>query len=472
MREQMVRGRDGRPRRSVGVMTTLAITVLIMASVPASSTPAPGAAETTVRYSPISASISNPERGLYHHTGDCDDDAFDQAELTAYRVEEHVNLVMCLFYLRDLTAEPIPASTLAFFDQQAQTVRAAGLKMIVRFAYTDTSAADAPLSQVLAHIDQLEPLLRSNSDVIHVIQSGFVGRWGEGYYTQNYGNQGNISTTDWANRKAIVDALLSAVPNTRMVQVRTPRMKRTMYGPTPVSSSQAYGGSPRARVGHHNDCFLASTSDQGTYTNPAVEYPYLDSDTTYVVMGGETCAVNPPRSDCPTAMSELTRFHYNYLNTDYRPEVLQRWSDQGCLGQVERRLGYRFSLTTGRFATTVQRGGSLPVQISIRNTGFATPHNPRPVWLVLRRTTPTKATFRVRLDTDPRRWAAGATTTVSQSIPISSTAPTGTFELLLSLPDPTGSLGNRAAYAIRFANVDTWEPSTGLNKLLAAVVVQ
>ena len=51
-------------------------------------------------------------------------------------------------------------------------------------------------------------------------------------------------------------------------------------------------------IGHHNDCFLASDTDFGTYVDVTTEYPYLEQDTTYVSMGGETCALNPPRFVC------------------------------------------------------------------------------------------------------------------------------------------------------------------------------
>ena len=45
-------------------------------------------------------------------------------------------------------------------------------------------------------------------------------------------------------------------------------------------------------AGHHNDCFLASSDDFGTYDDKSVEYPYMQDDTKYAVMGGETCAVS------------------------------------------------------------------------------------------------------------------------------------------------------------------------------------
>ncbi|KAB8194862.1 DUF4832 domain-containing protein [Nonomuraea phyllanthi] len=423
----------------------------------------------TVTYTPSTDTFANPERGLYHHTGDCDKNDFSLATLQDYRVNQHISLVMCVFYLSEFRAGPISQAALAQLQQQLDTVRAAGLKMILRFAYTTaTDGADAPRDRVLAHLDQLAPYLSGNSDVIYLMQAGFIGAWGEWYYTQNFGNAGAVTATDWANRKAVVDKLLGVLPKTRMVQLRTPDFKRTMYSTSPVSSSQAFGGSALARLGHHNDCFLASPDDYGTYENTSVEYPYLQADTAYVPMGGETCAPNPPRSDCPTARDELARFHWSYLNTDYHTGVLGGWNTGGCLPEITRRLGYRFTLDRGTYPSTATPGGAFPVSITVRNDGWAAPINPRGAELVLRNTS-TSAEYRLTLSTDPRRWGAGTTTTVSQTLTVPSSLPRGTYAVLLNLPDP--QLVSRAEYAVRVANQGTWEAATGLNNLLHTVTV-
>ncbi|MFK4084660.1 DUF4874 domain-containing protein [Kribbella sp. NPDC020789] len=111
---------------------------------------------------------------------------------------------------------PIAQAALDQLQQQIDTVRAAGLKMVLRFAYTtSTTGDDAAKDRVL-------------------------------------GNAGSVGTTDWANRKAVTDKLLSVVPPSRMVQLRTPKFKRTMYTTTPVQSANAYNGSATSRIGHHN----------------------------------------------------------------------------------------------------------------------------------------------------------------------------------------------------------------------------
>ncbi|WP_020390800.1 DUF4832 domain-containing protein [Kribbella catacumbae] len=422
-----------------------------------------------VTYAASGDNFANPERGLYHHTGDCDKNDFDLAALQGYRSSQGISLVMCVFYLAEYKNGPIGQAALDQLQQQLATVRAAGLKMILRFAYTTSTAGDdAPLARVQSHLDQLAPYLSGGKDVISVMQAGFIGAWGEWYYTQNFGNAGVISAADWANRKAVTDKLLSVLPSDRMVQLRTPKLKRTMYSTSPVQSGQAYNGSSLSRLGHHNDCFLASPDDFGTYENTAVEYPYLQSDTTYLAMGGETCTSNPPRSSCPTALTELAQFHWSYLNTDYEPTVLNSWNTGGCLADVTKRLGYRFTLQTSTLPTTATRGGSLPVTVALRNDGFATPYNPHSVELVLRNAS-TGAVQRLPLTTDPRRWTAGSTTTLSQTLTIPTNLATGTYAVLLNLPDP--NLSARPEYSVRFANQGTWESSTGMNSLLRTITI-
>jgi hypothetical protein len=422
-----------------------------------------------VTYAPTSDVFANPERGFYHHTGDCDKTTFSADTLRDYRVNQHVSLVMCIFYLAEYKNAPIAPAALAKLQQQLDTVRAAGLKVVLRFAYTtSTDGADATKDRVLSHLDQLAPYLKANSDVIYVMQAGFVGAWGEWYYTQNFGDSGVVTAADWANRKAVTDKILSVLPATRMAQLRTPAFKRTMYSANPLPPAQAYGGSAPARLGHHNDCFLASADDYGTYQNPAVEYPYLQADTSYVAMGGETCGANPPRSSCPTAQQELAMFHWSFVNTDYHPDVISGWNAGGCLPDITRRLGYRFALQSGSYPAGAQHGGRLPVSITVRNEGWAAPVNPRGLELVLRNTA-TSALYRFPLTGDPRRWQPGGTATINQVVTLPANLPAGKYALLLNLPDPL--LRSRPEYSIRLANQGTWEAATGMNNLLRTITV-
>ena len=87
----------------------------------------------------------------------------------------------------------------------------------------------------------------------------------------------------------------------------------SMAGADALYTNNAYDGSHISRTGHHNDCFLASDTDYGTYNAPysstnTDEYEYLAQETKYTSMGGKTCNLNPPRSSCDKAKEELELF--------------------------------------------------------------------------------------------------------------------------------------------------------------------
>jgi hypothetical protein len=409
----------------------------------------------------------------------------DLAALQSYRQNDNGALILRMFYLEDFVDHDISPAYLAAMRADFDKVRQAGLKMIVRFAYTGQLAAQPPYGDatkdwILRHIEQLRPILQANSDVIAVLQAGFIGVWGEWFYTDHFvhdpSDPSDVSAADYTERAEVLSAILAILPANRMVQLRTPRYKENIIPEsaayTPITLAQAYNGTPMARTGHHNDCFLADEADYGTYINLALEKPYLATETTYLAMGGETCAVNPPRSECPTALDELARFHWSFLNISYHPGVIASWASGGCLDEMKRRLGYRLALVEGAYATEVRPGTAFTIETRLRNDGWTAPFNPRLVELWLRPKTG-GANYRVTLPDDPRFWPADAVQTYQLNYTLCTplAMPPGEYELLLRLPDPEPALYGRPEYSIRLANEGTWEAATGFNKLLHTLTV-
>jgi Domain of unknown function (DUF4832)/Domain of unknown function (DUF4874) len=457
---------------------------------------------TAVTYQPSSESIANPERGFYHHTEThfrADGSGYtplDGTQLRTWREEEGITQILRVFYLEKFAGtDRIDRTYLDLMRADFATARAAGVKAIVRFAYAQPKDdwpyqppyGDAPKSRVLKHIDQLEPVLRANADVIATVQAGFIGLWGEGYYTDHFvadpTDPGTLTEEDWANRREVFLALTDAMPTSRTVQLRTMLMKqKTVDRPTGVEGAltedEAFSRRPVARLGHHNDCFLASPDDFGTFLSDPItlDQEYLEQETKYVPIGGETCTVNPPRSEWPSASAEMARYHYSYLNTDYNRDVLESWGDDG-LDETRQRLGYRLALTEGSFSDAVRLGRSFDVEFGVRNDGWAAPYNPRDVVLVLRGE---RRSYAVELDADPRWWAAGSQREVSARV--CAVVPPGRYDLLLDLPAPERRLRSQdllpgtdvsynSAYAIQLANEGVWESGTGYNDLGHSVTV-
>lgn len=393
--------------------------------------------------------VVNPERGPYRFV------VINQGpDLAAIR-NEGISLVYSYVRLDDYREQPISESLLADVQAGLDAAREAGIKVVLRFAYNEgpypDSEPDAPLEWVYQHIDQVSELLTANEDVLAVVQAGFIGAWGEWHTSTN-----NLLD----HKQEILTALLTAMPATRMTQIRYPVYKQEMFG-APLAANEAYSGSARARVGHHNDCFLASDTDFGTYPEGQIEQwkQFVEDDTHFLVMGGETCNPNPPRSECDTALLEFSRFHYSFINIDFHPEVVAAWQQDGCYGEIYNRLGYRFELTAVERAVQARPGGHHRLVIELDNTGWAAPFNPRALEVVL---SGPGGSWRADIDIDPRTWTAGQHHVIAGTLYLPTEAVAGSYSLALALPDPTPSLRDRSEYAIAFTNT-TW--SAGLNLL-------
>ncbi len=342
-------------------------------------------------------------------------------------------------------------------------VRAAGIKVTMRFVYNDGFDPDAPKARVLEHIQQVKPLLAENADVIAAFQAGFIGAWGEWHSSTN-----GLETPQ--NRKDILLALLASVPPSRMVQIRTPMFKDEIFPGGPLGEGEAFSGSARARTGHHNDCFLASADDVGTYAAPVATWKaYVGEETRFTPMGGETCGLNAPRSDCPTALAEMASLHFSFLNALYHPAVLTGWETQGCLPEVKRRLGYRLVLDSASWSEKVAPGGALGLKISLHNEGFAAMFNHRSLYVVLGEGASRRAALLSKVT--PVRWEAGKSVTIEAWLRVPSDLAPGSYRLALWLPDDAVGISGRPEYALRLANAGVWEGASGENLLTKGLVV-
>lgn len=473
-------------------ITTVALAAALALAVPttawASSPtghPARTATTSTVTYTASDAVIPNPSRGFDHTTEThyrADGTGYtplDAATLRGYRAEG-VTQVVRVFYMEAFVQQQrISPAWLRLVQRDYDTARAAGVGVITRFAYVQGGAypytapyGDADLPTVLAHIQQLTPTLRRNADVIPTLQQGFIGLWGEGYYTDHFAsdpaNPGVLTEADKDARRQVLQAELAALPSSRSVQVRTMQMKqdalRTPSGTAgALTPAQAHDGSAASRIGHHNDCFLASPDDFGTFLSDplSLDQDYLAAESRYVPVGGETCAVNAPRSEYPSASAEMAKYHYSYLNLDYNKDVLATWGADG-MTDAAKKLGYRFTMTS----STVTTGRTPSVAVSVRNDGWAAPYNSRPVQLVLtdghrRVTVPVRA--------DASSWQPGRTVTVRASL---AHLPKGRWDVALALPAPERSVASNPAFAIQTANTGTWDARAGVNRLGQTVVVR
>ena len=211
---------------------------------------------TTINYVASTADFANPERGFYRYseTRAGSYAVLDVNTIRGYRNEHSISnanyritstLLFRYFVLEGFNNQPLSAALLTNIQADFDNARAAGVKLIPRFVYTTTATAgscaegficppygDAPKAVVLNHIEQLKPLLIQNADVIACMQMGFIGTWGENYYTDYFGDASSnqsaqkLLDNNLQDRFDVLQALLNALPKDRMVQVRYPQFKQ------------------------------------------------------------------------------------------------------------------------------------------------------------------------------------------------------------------------------------------------------
>jgi hypothetical protein len=405
--------------------------------------PMPTFAQTRpITFTGTSTEFPNPERGWWVYSGGKFQDFTDAR--AAKLAKDGYRVVHGIVRLDDYRNGPIPPSVLTSLDKSFEYARKNGLKVIVRFAYnfpTEDSASgnDAPLNTVLGHIRQIGPIITSNADTIVAMQAGFIGKWGELHSSSN-----GLATPE--NKKLVRDALYAAIPKTVQLQWRYPADIISWTGDT--------------RMGFHNDCFLSSEGDVGTYSNRdakvrAAQRAAMAELTARTFFSGETCSANlaEARLGCSDILAEGAQFHVASLNRAYFTGFHDSWKAGGCFEKVSRKLGYNLKLVDVLF----DRRGS--VTLRMKNSGWASPIQARRVVVTtfLRGVETSRFRLKGRLSSvaPDKSWTfTGGNPAIAKA-----------DRICFSAPDMSKRLAGNPAYSVRFANADaasqSWDAKLG-----------
>lgn len=421
---------------------------------------------TKVSFTEIIGDVTNPERGFYYpYEGSGESALLSASGVKGKRSQGHTVLYL-QYVLKNYMSKDISQNILTNIQKDMDALRSGGAKCVLRFCYKQNEKEsnkpwDPEEKWVMRHIEQVKPILQKNEDVIMVFQAGYVGVWGEWYYTDHFVMDPR-TYEDYQPRRRVLEAMLDALPESRQVAVRTPDFKLNMYGISlkdTLTAQTGHSGSTLSRIGGFNDCFMSSADDWGTYAS-STSRAFWAGDTRYTFMGGETCAVQESSSgnfcDCGPSIRDMEDYHWTYLNISYNTKVLSVWKKGGCYDEVKRRLGYRLVLDKVKHTAAPVAGEPYTLVLYMRNAGFSAPQNPRDARLVFEAEDGTETVF--DLGSDPRTWHPG-TTRIEKVVTLP--AAKGTF--WLHLPDPL--LKDRVEYSIALANKDVWDKERGYNKL-------
>lgn len=391
----------------------------------------------------------------------------DQASTFA-ATDGHIKVSQLYLYLTDFAGtNTLSQAALDTVAAVLNGVRTQGYKIVLRLAYTYDGTGGyvyPPMSRILAHLDQLKPILQSHIDVIHVLQAGIIGLWGEWH------NYNNAYTSD--DKGNLLIKILEIV-NDRNTQVRMPD-----YRNNPLLTRAQY-----LRIGFENDFFTDNThvhaySDgywaSGNY-GAAEEYskttlvdgemPYGGTGEWYTNYVDPIQAIKQFRDHHYTTFSvvhsyeaaitswkntPITKAQLDANGFPYDPAYFNGAS-RSVYDYVADHLGYRLWMDYGA-STVFDDDSQIKCNIAIRNYGFSAIHNPREVFLVLMKSDGSVVES-IKLNNKPSDWHTGLTQTLSATFQ----KPTnlGNYKIGIWMPDYDGSPTRMdARYAMRYCNLD------------------
>ena len=401
---------------------------------------------------PISQEIIfNPERGFSKFSETNPEPNYSQlsvSTLNGYKnSSDKISVIYRGFYLP--FTESIPQTYIDKMQIDFNRLRQTGLKAYIRFAYTrSTSCTSCQPTKtiILSHIRQLASVINNNKDVIVAIQGGFIGAYGEYYYTASneFGTQDytQYTQTQWNNRKEVFDLMLNEFDTTIPIQLRYPFAKVKMYGQSYIP-----------RIGFFNDAFLNTYGDEGFFPigqNASPSQQQVNevlTQTIYEPMIGETNGASN-RTNGPNAILEMKKYKWSIINKDYYIPVVTSWQNDGSYTDMLKQLGYRYYLRNASFNV---QGDILDININCGNAGFTNLFKSRKVYLLLNETP-------YEIQTNNREWGSNFDLNIQIN---TSNLSNDTYDLYLWIPDNENQ--NIPEYSIQFANINVWQ--NGKNKL-------
>ena len=459
-----------------------------------------GAAETYCGIRPTDPDgrdgLANPERGWRFEIG-VGRLPEDPVKFTHIRdqwpfprfVRDGVTVSQAYCYLSQFHDRPVSDEKIAALERDFARARKDGVKFLLRFAYESDGVKEGPTTErILAHIEQLKPIVRRNIDVIYCLQMGWIGLWGE-FHTSAHRIE-----KDPAAVARIVRATLDMLPPERMTMMRRivykERVLETLGAVGEATAESSGTDAPAARIGFFNDGTLANWGDGGTFT----EKPYADNgnpefervkrEGLYTPVDGELFWTgvygSPLFANGYRAIGRLSSQHYTTLSLVHSHSLLDRsdrpWTIDGwkvtpvtaealkffgidfdpawfegvpyrtAYEFIRDHLGYRIAVKEAEFPK--EFGSDARVRVTLHNYGFAPPVNPREVFVVLL-SADGKTCIECPTGFNCRGLMPGKDAEVVCTLDDRAADFSG--EVALWLPDGTKSLRYDSRYAIRLA---------------------
>ena len=328
--------------------------------------------------------LRNPDRGFYKlvqielNKGKEDFNSFKGEIKNIAKEDTDVSLISFQLNLKQYVASNLDLTDnkIEEINQYFSIMRENGYQVIFRVVY-DSKGDKNPepdFQTILRHIEQLKSVYEKNEDIIFVVEAGYLGSYGE-WHDGKYDK-------DKEKRNQVVNKLLKCIPESIQISLRKPSYIEDYIGNNQtVKKINAFSNDEIARLGLHNDGYLASETDLGTYNKSEREESLLwqGKQTLYTLFGGECQNKDSIYTNLNNAIVDMEKRHCTYMNKTYDREVKEKWKKeiytnknsvyQGENGYkyIENHLGYRLVIRDVDMICTKRK---INIGINIENVGF------------------------------------------------------------------------------------------------------
>lgn len=393
----------------------------------------------------------------------------------------HPQLCQVYFYLTSYReTETIPSDAFDRMQLAFDAAKERGIKLIVRFAYQSdmNGTGEASDEIMLAHIPQVRPLLEKNIDVIHTVEAGFLGAWGEWH-----------SFKMKHDKLTLLKTIVEAVPEPLYVQVRYPGVKNVLADAEPESPLLD-------RMGYHDDSFFGWQTAKWSASPGDEEWEQMRKESFRGPQGGEMfwgCQYYLENWEPTTgalAILKFSPFHQNsfslyhsfieqpftswavegegyYSIQDWvTEEITEQWLKVSNIvydplyfrdenGQpvartafefVSDHLGYRLRATTLTLTGELAAGATVNAKLLVENYGFSPVFNMESGLAILDKDGNVVSSVAAA---DPTRWLSEDCVPYTVAADLTLPAQSGSYRLAFYLKNSAGT-GARLANDLEF----------------------
>ena len=428
-------------------------------------------------YEESKETLRNPDRGFYKlvqielQEGNENFSDFEDKIEDIKKEDTDVSIISFQLNLKKFVSKTqLSEKKLEDINQYFSIMRKYGYQVIFRVVY-DSKGEENPepeFDEILMQIDSLKDIYTKNQDIILVVEAGFLGSYGE-WHDGKYDE-------DKEKRNELIKKLLDTIPESIQINLRRPSfITDYIENNKTVTKENAFSNDEIARLGLHNDGYLASDTDLGTYEKDERNESLIwqEKQTLFTIFGGECQNKDSVYTDLEKAIADMKKRHCVYLNKTYDREVKEKWkqvqysnnsdiyNSETGYKYIQDHLGYRLVLRESDIQMQPNTG-NIEIEMNIENVGFANIVRKKQVEVILKNG---DKKYNIKTDIDIREKEKDGfyKFTILEKIP--GNIDIGNYEVYVNIQEPFESLQDNDNYKIKLANINMWDTNVGGNHI-------